>query len=105
MAKKENRTCKVCGESYYFCPTCDGVPATEKYRTMFCSKNCRDIFQTCTRYAMSHITKEEAQKDLSALDLSKRTQFNEQIKADIDEIMKVEKPKYVKKEPVEQQAN
>lgn len=92
MSKKPNRECKVCGEHYYFCPNCSGSPATEKYRTMFCSKNCRDVFQTCVRYNMKHITKDEAKFDLSQLDLSKRAQFSEQLKADIDEIMKVEIP-------------
>ena len=92
MPKKANRTCKACGESYYFCPNCSGSPATEKYRTMFCSKNCRDVFQTCVRYNMKHITKDEAKSDLSQLDLSKRAQFSEQLKADIDEIMKIDTP-------------
>lgn len=92
MSKKPNRECKVCGEHYYFCPNCSGSPATEKYRTMFCSKNCRDVFQTCVRYNMKHITKDEAKFDLSQLDLSKRAQFSEQLKADIDEIMKIDAP-------------
>lgn len=92
MVKKPNHVCKVCGESYYFCPNCSGSTATEKYRKMFCSRNCRDVFQTCVAYNMNHITKDEAKSTLSQLDLSKRAQFSDQLKADIDEIMKVEIP-------------
>lgn len=101
MYNKPNKVCKVCGESYYYCPTCGRPSALEKYKTMFCSKNCRDIFHTLSRYSVNHITKEETQKALSTLDLSKRAQFNEQIKVDIDEVMKVEKPKIIKKEESE----
>lgn len=87
---KKNRICKACGESYSYCPNCSGATAAEKYRIMFCSKNCRDVFQACVRYNMKHTTKEEAKAELLKLDLSKRNHFSDQIKSDIDEIMYVE---------------
>lgn len=87
---KNNRVCKACGEAYYFCPNCSGAKATEKYKLMFCSKNCRDVFQTCVAYNMNHITKDEAMERLSQLDLSKKDYFSEQLKVDIDAIMKVD---------------
>lgn len=87
---KKNRICKACGESYSYCPNCSGATAAEKYRIMFCSKNCRDVFQACVRYNMKHTTKEEAKAELSKLDLSKRSHFSDQIKSDIDKIMYVE---------------
>ena len=101
MAKKNNRTCKVCGIEYNFCPNCAGVTATEKYRTIFCSKNCRDIFHTLARYTMNDVTKDGAKEILSSLDLSNLNLFTEQIKADIDEIMGNNK-KYFKKKIVEE---
>ena len=92
MAKKPNRVCKVCHDQYYFCPNCAGVTATEKYKTIFCSKNCRDIFQTCVSYDMNHIIKDEAREKLSHLDLSKKSEFSEQLREEIDAIMEVEAP-------------
>ena len=103
MARKNNRTCKVCRESYSFCPTCSRVPATEKYRTMFCSKNCRDIFHTLSKFVVGTADKDEAKEILSSLDLSKQAQFSEQIKTDMDEIMGINKKPFKKKvteEPV-----
>ena len=100
---KNNRVCKVCGTEYHFCPTCSKVPATEKYRTIFCSKNCRDIFDTLSRYTVKTINKDETKEILSSLDLSKKAQFSEQIKADINEIMGTNKKSFKKKvfeEPV-----
>ena len=107
MAKKDNRICKVCNESYNFCPNCAGVKVTEKYRTIFCSQNCRDIFHTLARYTMKDINKIETQELLSYLDLSKLNLFSEQIKIDIDEIMGNNKKSFKKKnieEPVVEEA-
>lgn len=101
MAKKDNRTCKVCNESYNFCPNCAGVKATDKYRTIFCSKNCRDIFHLLSRHTMNDVAKDEAKEILSSLDLSKLNNFSEQIKVDIDEIMGNNK-KHFKKKIVEE---
>lgn len=102
MASKQNKTCKVCGESYYFCPSCSRS-ASDKYKTMFCSKNCRDIFHTCSRYTVGTIDKAMAKSILSELDLSNRNKFSERIKADLSNILKT-KSKFVKKEvtPVEE---
>ena len=97
MAKKNNRVCKTCGESYSFCPTCAGVTATEKYRTMFCSKNCRDVFHTLSKYTIGVVTKDEAKEVLSSLDLSKQGKFSEQIKTDVEEIMGTNKKSFKKK--------
>lgn len=103
MKKQNNRVCKVCQSPYHFCPTCERVAATEKYKTMFCSKNCRDIFHTCTRFAAGTIDKSTAKSILSDLDLSNRSNFSEQIKADLSNILKI-KNKFVKKEiaPIEE---
>ena len=100
---KNNRVCKVCGAEYSFCPTCAGVHVTEKYKTMFCSKNCRDIFHTLSRYTIKDINKDEAKEILSSLDMSKHDQFSEQIKTDVDDIMDANKKNFkkkVKEEPV-----
>lgn len=95
---KNNRVCKVCGESYTFCPNCAGVSATEKYKTMFCSKNCRDIFHTLSRYSVKDVNKYEAKEILSSLDMSKRNSFSAAIKSDVDEIMGFNKKSFKKKE-------
>jgi hypothetical protein len=95
---KNNRVCKVCGSEYHFCPTCAGVSVTDKYKTMFCSKNCRDIFHTISRYFVKDVSKEEAKDILLSLDLSNRAKFNDSIKADIDEVMGLNRKQFKKKE-------
>lgn len=101
MAKRNNRTCKCCGEIYTFCPTCTNVKPEEKYLMMFCSKNCRDIFYNCSLYSVGQLDREKAQSILSELDLSKKEQFSEQLQKDISEIMYVE-PVYEYQDIVEE---
>ena len=103
MASKKNRICKVCNTEYNFCPNCSGVTATEKYRTMFCSKNCRDIFHTLSKLTVGAINKSETKEILSSLDLSNLDNFSETIKADVNEVMDINKKSFkkkIKEEPV-----
>ena len=88
MANKQNKICKVCGTKYSFCPSCSGTLAADKYKSMFCSENCRNIFYTCSRYNVGAIDKNKAKSILSDLDLSNRSNFSEKIKSDIANILK-----------------
>jgi hypothetical protein len=100
MSKKDNRICKVCKEEYYFCPSCGSVSASDKYKIMYCSKNCYHILNTLSKLTIGTINKAEAKEALSSLDLSKQNQFSEGIKMEIDEIMKTGK-KNKKKEKID----
>lgn len=99
---KNNRVCKVCGSEYNFCPTCQRLTSSEKYKLMFCSQNCRDVFQVCANHTVGMIDKATAKEELSALDLSKQNQYSEKLKADIDTIMDNHKKSF-KKKAIEEQ--
>lgn len=95
MPIKNNRSCKVCGDQYYYCPSCVPLDAPDRYKMVFCSLNCKNIFDIVSNYAFNKIDKVAAKEMLSELDLSKRNQFPEKIKTDVDAIMK--NPKKLKK--------
>lgn len=106
---KANRTCKVCGLKYYFCPDCSASRANPqpKWHINYCSENCKTIFDTVVHFNCNSVTKEEAAEILSKCDLSKIADFEENLKAGVKEIQKRDK-KVVepsedkeKKEPVE----
>ncbi len=98
MPVKNNRSCKVCGDQYYYCPSCVPLDAPDRYKMVFCSTNCKDIFDVVSDYSFKKIDKFVAKSKLSELDTSKYNQFSDKIKADIDEIMKT--PKKPKKKPI-----
>lgn len=100
MSKKDNRICKVCKEEYRFCPSCGSVSASDKYKIMYCSKNCYNILNTLSKLTIGTINKSEAKEALSSLDLSKQNQFSEGMRMEIDEIMKTGK-KNKKKEKID----
>ena len=52
----------------------------------FHSEDCKNIFDICTRYNMQLMTKEEAQKALSACDLSKKESFKDYVQRDLANI-------------------
>lgn len=95
MPTKNNRSCKVCGEQYYYCPSCVPLDAPDRYKMVFCSLNCKNIFDVVSNYAFKKIDKVSARTMLSELDISRRYQFSDKIKTDIDDIMK--NPKKLKK--------
>lgn len=71
MSKKNNRTCICCGKEYYFCNTCADQIKEPRWRTIYCSDNCRKIFMTITDYNYKEITKEQAIGNLNACDLNR----------------------------------
>lgn len=70
MSKKNNRTCICCGKEYYFCNTCADQIKEPRWKTIYCSDNCRKIFMTITDYNYKEITKEQAIKNLNACNLN-----------------------------------
>lgn len=87
---KKNKKCLCCNVAYSYCPNCNRKDPS--WMTEFHDENCKLIFDICTRYNMQLMTKEEAQKALSACDLSKKESFKDYIQRDLANIF-AEDPK------------
>ena len=81
-----NRTCCLCGIKYSYCPSCTTDRNKPSWMTVFCSENCRNIYNTTTKYGMNKISVDEARTDLDGCDLSNKEQFNDHAKKMLDEI-------------------
>jgi len=77
MAKKDNKTCIVCGEKYTFCPTCAQVRELEMWRNIYCSENCKKLFHAASGYHAKTATLEEVRARFDACDLSYKDKLNE----------------------------
>lgn len=88
--KKNNKTCILCGKKYTFCNRCEEFDRLPRWMGIYCSDNCRAIFNILTDYNGGHITKEEAIQKLNDCDLSYRDHFNKFNKGIIDNLMGVE---------------
>lgn len=95
MAYKK-RTCYLCGKQYEYCPDCAEFAGLPYFMQTFCSESCKTIFDTCTRYNMNILTKEEAASILSKCNMSAINNFKECVQKDIQEIMQPRKRSIVK---------
>lgn len=80
------RNCTLCGTTYDYCPRCDETKPT--FYLKYCSDNCKNISVIINKFGFKHLTKDEAAKELAALDLSKLEQFRDRVKETIKDIMK-----------------
>lgn len=87
---KNNKKCILCGKVYTFCNRCEEFDHLPRWMGIYCSGNCRAIFNILTDYNGGHITKEEAIQKLNDCDLSYRDHFNKFNKGIIDNLMGVE---------------
>lgn len=77
MAKKNNKSCIVCGEKYTFCPTCADTKKLEMWRNIYCSENCKKIFHAASGYYAQTVSIEEVKARFDACDLSRKDKLNE----------------------------
>lgn len=83
---KANRTCKVCGTKYYYCPSCPDELRPSWYG-MFHDENCKNIFTILTNHFLGKITKSDAKNQLKKCDLSNKDSFDADTQKQIDELL------------------
>lgn len=85
-----NRTCLICKRKYDFCPNCADYDNQPRWKVLFCSQNCHDIFGVADQYAQKKITKIVAKERLSKLDLSVKDNITGSIRNTVEEILQDE---------------
>ena len=70
------KTCIVCGKTYEYCGHCDKGGQENRWKTNYCSENCRDIFDIVSKYVNKNISTEDAKKDLLEKNLGVVTKTN-----------------------------
>ena len=68
---KFDRTCVVCGKHYEYCTNCDRFLNYPTFMTMYCSKECVDLFDVLSSFEAGQTSKEDAQKVLQGMDQNK----------------------------------
>lgn len=96
MAKTQ-RKCVMCGTVYEHCGHCGAAP--QLWKNIFCSENCRDIYDILNKYDGKLIAKEDGIERLKAFDLSVVPKFNDRFKALANEL--TPKKEVVKKQTKE----
>lgn len=81
---KLNRTCIVCGRKYEYCSSCKEHATLEPWHSIFCSDNCRKIFNAVSMYGKD--SNEDIKEKLDKCDLSNKANFHKNIVKVIDEL-------------------
>ena len=95
---KFDRTCVVCGKHYEYCTNCDRFLNYPTFMTMYCSKECVDLFDTLSRFEAGQTSKEDAQKVLQGMDQNKMKMLKNSMANSYKKIMAEDKPVEVKEE-------
>lgn len=102
----KNRKCILCGKEYKFCSNCsDQHLKDETWRNIYCSENCKNIFNILSMNANGHVNDASAKDMLSKLDLTNLNQYREDFKQQINKIQRAEQPthKFEEKPVVKQE--
>lgn len=61
------RKCVVCGKLYQFCNHCPGHQASETWKNLYDSEDCRTIFNVASNFSSGSLTAEEAKEKLTGI--------------------------------------
>lgn len=90
------RKCMLCGTEYKYCKECQKDYKQDLWRSLYDTKNCKDISKTLTDYKFERITKDEAREILAGCDLT--ISCHDNLRNEINAIMA--KPKRSKVKPI-----
>lgn len=84
MIERNNKTCICCNKSYKYCSGCAEYAHLEPWHSIYCSDNCKEIFNAVSMY--QKVSTEETKKRLDKCDLSNKDNFHKNILKVVNEL-------------------
>ena len=101
MANKRN--CILCpSHEYEYCGKCKPDKIVERWRYLFDSENCRDIYKVIENYVAKKVTALEARQQLEKYKLPNFEDIRSSVRKNIEEIFELTKNEYNKSTSVEE---
>lgn len=108
------KDCPVCGRKFEFCGRCKRVSFDNLWRNIYCSIECRDIFDTCRKFIGGSLSIQDAY-DILTKSKVKEKNLQMSVKNTVDKIMEykpqekeekvvVEKERVVEEKPVQRRS-
>ena len=101
---KDLRTCVICQSKYEYCPKCNRDVDKPTWYFIFCSENCKSIYEVMSAYECGDIDAKTANESLIKLNVSKIDNLEKSYKstlAKIDSELKETQSKTVVDEKIE----
>lgn len=92
------RKCIVDLKEYKYCNHCNEYNPDETWRFIFCSQNCRSVYNIVGKFLTSKISADDAKAELDKCDLSGLDHFEDNIKKDIYNIFVSATPEAITEE-------
>lgn len=64
------RKCIVCGKISEYCPYCAEYAHLPTWRAIYCSENCKELFDVSSDYLIGKLSDEETRQRIQECDLS-----------------------------------
>ena len=89
MTNKNNRKCICCSTEYRYCNTCSEDALKPAWHSIYCSENCKKLFQAVSGYLANAVSIEETRARFDDCDLSYKKNLKDTFIKVIDEVYKV----------------
>lgn len=93
--KKPNRTCYLCGNEYYYCPSCPDDRRDPAIYVMWDSQKCKDIFNILCEESTGRMSTKDCKTKLIELGVKDMEIKNESVAKHIKRVMSYKDEKKV----------
>ena len=94
MAKQNNRKCICCSTEYQYCNTCSEDKSKPAWYAIYCSENCKKLFQAVSGYLANAVSIEETRARFDDCDLSYKNKLKDKFIEVINEVCKNKNEKH-----------
>ncbi len=81
-----DRKCVVCGKKYNFCPICGKNDPYETWKYIYCSEDCRQLFNTVSDWKAQKLNATTAKIKLDSINIPPLKNLHSSIRKNIDDI-------------------
>jgi predicted nucleic acid-binding Zn ribbon protein len=81
-----DRKCVVCGSHYNYCPVCGKNDPYATWRYIYCSEDCRKLFNIANNWVSKKISSEYAKEQLKTITVPPLNRIQSTIRKNIEQI-------------------
>lgn len=85
---RHERICEICSSTYSYCPNCSDYAEESRWKFLFDTENCKDIYEVVNAYRTNAINAVQAKAKLDKLSIPSKEKLNKGYAKFIDEINK-----------------
>lgn len=81
-----DRKCIICGKKYKYCIPCGNGSPNETWRYIYCSEDCRQLFNIASDWTANKLSAIEAKIKLDGINIPPLNNLQSSLRKNLDEI-------------------